>query len=169
MSSYHNLKLGHNPINMFQTILLPFSNRYPYLVQEMSRQSTERTIVEMNNWELVACIIKSSAVVLLMWSGVEGYLTSTVWHETSGWKLPHVGINKRVPGNLLPWLNQYARWMIAPDVEKETQWSSDIPSSTLSPRFKQRLVLTPLGYDFPRTSYNNNLQPSNRYLTFQMK
>uniref|UniRef100_A0A0A9DK51 Uncharacterized protein n=1 Tax=Arundo donax TaxID=35708 RepID=A0A0A9DK51_ARUDO len=39
MSSYHNSRPGHNPISMSRTILLPFASRYPYLGQEMSRQS----------------------------------------------------------------------------------------------------------------------------------
>lgn len=47
---------------------------------------------------------------------------------------------------------------MAPDFER-IKWSNTIPSSTISPRFKQCLILTPLWHYFPRTSYNNSLQP----------
>jgi len=44
-----------------------------------------------------------------------------------------------------------------------------VPGSTISPRFKQCLVLTPFGYYFPRTSYNNNLQQECSILSFTIQ
>ena len=44
-----------------------------------------------------------------------------------------------------------------------------VPGSTISPRFKQCLVLTPFGYYFPRTSYNNNLQQECSILRFTIQ